>query len=46
MCLISESWYIRVAPFKYDDERFLYQSTTVAKIHLKTHKIAKLCYFS
>ena len=46
MCFISESWKRSVAPFKYNGERFLYQSTTVAKIDLKTQNIAKLCYFS
>ena len=29
---------------KYNGERFLYQSTTVAKTYLKTQKIAKFCY--
>ena len=30
--------------FKYDDGRYLYQSTKVANIELKTSKIAKVCF--
>ena len=30
--------------FKYDDERYLYQSTKDAQIELKTPKIAKVCF--
>ena len=30
---------------KYDDDRYLYLSTKVAKIDLKTLKISILCYF-
>ena len=29
---------------KYDDDRYLYLSTKVAKIYLKTLKISILCY--
>ena len=32
--------------FKYDDERYLYQSTKIAKVDLKTPKIPQLCNFS
>ena len=30
--------------FKHDDGRYLYQSTKVAKIELKTPKVAKVCF--
>ena len=30
----------------YGDDRYLYQATKVAKIDLKTPKIAQLCIFS
>ena len=31
--------------FKHDDRRYLYQSTKVAKIELKTPKIGKVCFY-
>ena len=42
LCLNHE---IQEFLFKYDDVRYLlYQSTKVAKIELKTSKIAKVCF--